>query len=343
MPRSTMFSPFAQKYLLKKAHLHDGDGAPRLLIDTDLTGYWGVRHDAMYVDIQTNFEELKTAEFEFYSTDSDCIVEQQPMWNMEQGWDKGDRTVPDRPDEGRDADTATRCTEWRMEHLAYYSPAHTNNPDRYGIHLSKRGVAKLAEQVHQLCPQEPLETIQLASAYKLFAHEMCHAWIEDICCLIDFSAGETASDLERRYAKVHRKYNGYIFMEEAICNTAAYGWLHHFLFGKTYKEDEKSKPPFDPKIILNAFGQWMRKQPKGYRNFLAIDKPPHLSEQFVQNVGRLLIDLYGVNERGSHDLSEAVGVFFDGHITPNFKHFHPHKPNSWDSLWVGGPPVHVEP
>lgn len=344
MPRSSLFSPFSKKYLLKKAYLRDGRGAPRLLIDTGLTWHWGVRHDEMYVDIQKNFEELKTAEFEFYSTDSDCIVEHQPMWGMEQSWDERDRTAPDRPDEGRDADTDTskQCAKWRMEHLAYYSPAHTNSPGRYGIHLSKGGVAKLADQIHQICPQEPLEIIQLASAYKLFAHEMCHAWIEDICCLIDFSAGETASKLSRRYAKVHRKYNGYIFMEEAICNTAAYGWLHHFLFDATNKDDRKGIPPFDPQNVLNAFGQWMRRQPKGYRDFLAIDKPPHLSEQFVRNVCRLLVEVYGANEKHWHETAEVVGVFFDGHIDPDFRHFHPRDSNRWDTLWVGEPPVHVE-
>ena len=362
MPRSTIFSPFSQKYLLRERYLHDKtDGALRLLIDANLNWHWGVKDDNLYVEIGRDFEKLASADFQLYSMETKCIVENQPSWDMgecmnappENGENQNSRAERD-DDSAEEADISMPCRKWRMERLAYYAPAHTNKPDRYGIHLTKRGIAKLAYQVHQLCPGEPLEIVQLAAVYKLFAHEMCHAWIEDICCLIDFSEGETAPRLARRYAKIQQRYKGYIFMEEAVCNTAAYGWLHNFLCDLTDGR-EPAMPSFNPQNILNAFEQWMRRQPQGYRDFLAIKEPPHQNEIFVQNICRLLVEVYGVDRYGCHsnysrpwhdrplhEISEAVEVFFAGHLTPDCRHFHSRDANRRDTLWASEPPLHVE-
>lgn len=343
MPWGTIFSPFSQKYLLRERYLHDRtDGALRLLIDANLNWHWGVKDDNLYAEISRDFQKLASPDFPLYSRETECIVKNQPSWNMNKCMNadpENGESQSRRAERVEEVDRSIPCRRWRMEHAAYYSPAHTNKPDCYGIHLTKRGIANLAYQAHQLCPSEPLEIVQLAAVYKLYAHEMCHAWIEDICCLIDFSEGETGPRLARRYAKINQRYNGYIFMEEAICNTAAYGWLHNFLCDLTYGRD-LTMPSFNPQNILNAFEQWMKSQPQGYRDFAVIKEPAHQSELFVQNICRLLVEVYELDrygrhwdhsrpwhDRPPHELSEAVEVFFAGHLTPDCRHFHSRDAN----------------
>jgi hypothetical protein len=352
MFRGSIFSPFAQKYLLRKPYLPDRTGGVlRLFIDFDLNYHWDVKENNLYSEISRDFCELASADFQLYSTETECIVKNQPSWSLDECMNADPEDGAERIEE---ADRSTPCRRWRMENLAYYSPAHANKPDRYGIHLTKRGIAKLAYQVPQLCPSEPLEIVQLAAVYKLYVHEMCHAWIEDICCLIDFFGGETGPRLARRYAKINQRFNGYIFMEEAICNTAAYGWLRNFL-GDTLSGRDDAMPSFNSQNILNAFAQWMRGQPQGYRDFAAIKEPPHRSELFVQNICRLLVEIYEADRFGGlwdhpqpwharqlDGMSKAVEVFFAGHLTPDCRYFRSRNADRSDAMWVGKPPSHVE-
>ena len=354
MPIKNIFSPFAQKYLLRKKYLYGKSDGIRLLHHTDLNWHWGVRDDQVYSEIKRDYEKLIQTRFEPYSIDGKCVVECQPIWDMancmsdpKRGEEIQIRRKIQNSNfvEGKDPLT---CRRWRMEHWAYYAPAHTSKVDRYGIHLTKRGIAQLAHQVHQLCPKEPLEIIQLAAAYKLYTHEMCHAWIEEICCLLDFSGGETASKLARRYTQTHKRYHGYIFMEEAICNTAAYGSLQNFLSNPAY-DREPTMPTFTPKNILNAFKEVMRSQPAGYRDFQEINELPHQSETFIRNIGRLLVEIYWADcdgrnwehSRSSHEISDVVGMFF-GVDVHHFSHITLNTNSRWNSMWPGEPPLHIE-
>jgi hypothetical protein len=359
MPSKTIFSLFSQRYLLRRKQLV-GKTAGHLRIsdidiDDNLNSFWQVKNFHLYFEIRRDFDKLISTRFHPYSTDTQCVVGSQPSWNMRSCMSDSGRNdeMPinqesPRNDPVQEKDPLT-CRKWRMEHWAYYSPAHTNKSDRYGIHLTKRGIAKLAHQGHQFCPEEPLEIVQLAAVYKLYAHEMCHAWIEDICCLIDFSECETAPKLARRYAQTQKRYHSYIFMEEAICNTAAYGWLKNFLFDSPNNRDP-SMPPFNPQNILDAFEKCMRAQPPGYRDFLAIKELPYQSEIFVQNVCRLLVEVYGEDSHKRngkhshtcHKIAEAVGTFFGGCIALDCPSFHSHDKNRWDSLWAGKLPLHIE-
>ena len=90
----------------------------------------------------------------------------------------------------------------------------------------------------------------------------------------------------RRYAKVHRQFNGYIFMEEAICNTAAYAWLRHSLNCSLVPDHPKANE------LLTAVKSWMETQPKGYSSFIPLDEPPYTSRVFIENVVRLLFQIY---------------------------------------------------
>ena len=361
-----IFTPFAQKYLLKEGLLHDQGESMRMRIGiyTDLDWHWGVRYDDFYAGIARDYEKLIRQPFKLYACESgeasdDHIIERQPTWDMNAPLDDFDEDLLRRK-EAPFEESPLKRRGWRMEHLAWYSPAHMNPAHRYGIHITRRGVAHVAQQVQALCPNEPLEIIQMAAVYKIYAHELCHAWIEDLACLFDFLQGERAVKKQRNYARTQARFNSYIFMEEAICNTAAYGWLREFLgVPRGIVREDIGLPRYNAQVILDAFTQWMRKQPRGYRDFLEIQKTPIRNELFVQNVFRLMIEVYGIVHHGhrEYEMVEAIGLFFSmcvdsgGSLHRHFAEcltsdgelFRSHYSKSWDGLWSSKPPIHAVP
>lgn len=334
-----IFSRFTQKYILRGNCLPDSAGAPRLAVDMDLNWHWAVKGDDLYVDIEKNFEKLVAEPFLPYSIDPCFSIKKQPFWDISEE----NEDEPGFSGWLNDDDGSAPPQGWRKENLAYYVPAHTcGDTNNYGIHLTKRGIARLASEVHQLCPDEPIEIIQLASVYKLFVHEICHAWIENICCLVDFNNGEKRIEQDRRYSITNKNYNSYIFMEEAICNTAAHGFLHDFLHCEVTRNNI---PAFNPENIMKAFEQWMRGQPKGYRDFCPITSAPYKSSDFIRNILRLLVRVYGIDFWHHQEIFEIVGDFFGCRcrLAPSGRFVIDFKENSCvSSLWREKPPLHVE-
>jgi hypothetical protein len=228
-----------------------------------------------------------------------------------------------------------------MERLAYYAPAHGIAPERYGIHLTKRGIVHVAAKLDSHCKvKQDQDVILLLAAYILFAHEACHAWIEDLVSLIEFGSGLKPNDQQSPYSVVQNKHNSYIFMEEAICNTAAYGLLHHFL---TERDVHSPGPSYDTAAILTACRKFMRQQPPGYKDFAPIKKSPHESEVFIRNVGRLLLEIYRDSRRYENaDAVESVIRVFFGVDFHRFSHLESLDRGDWDVLWTGEPPLHTE-
>ncbi len=372
--RSTIFSPFSQKFILHKSNLNDQPQGKRQVLDLawDLSDHWLYKKDSLYInslqaEISRDYQDLIKEDFQLFSTQTDFINQNQACWDMHNIFKvKAEQNKIDELPKDK-------STAWRMENLAYYAPAHTHSAEEYGIHLNKIGIAKFAQQVFEECSNQPLEIIQLSAIFKVFAHEMCHAWIEDICCLIDFAQGEQSVKLaDRRYSKTNQYYNSYIYMEESICNTAAYGALQSFLNGK----DAADIPKYDSQVILSAFETCMRKQPQGYKDFLVIPDAPHKSQLFILNVCRLLVDIYACedsNQNSSNRLdykhtrciSEAVGLYFGWSIdyeeccdlfnetagqdsNPDFDKklkfwIHPENISPWNNMCLGKkPPLHIE-
>ena len=350
--RGAVLSPFAQTFVLKERLLQRQESVA-IRLDAGLSWHWRARHDNLAWEVLGQLDQLLKGRLRGYSEMGPCVVQKQPIWGMEECgreiWPRrtSENVSLDRRDSREEAPESTgRCQHWRIEHWAYYCPAHIFDSSKYGIHLTKRGIAKLAQAIRRLCPDQPLEIILIAAMYKLFAHEMCHAWIEDICSLIDFAEGESTSKEDSRYARTQRRYNGYIFMEEAICNTAAYGWLGKFL-GEQSDGGDANLPTFDARIVLDAFCSWMRNQPAGYKDFLCINDIPSKSEVFVRNVCRLLAEVYGyvlpMTASGIRNpLAAAVATFFGGHLDPVRFQFRSCDAHRCIMLCRAEPPVHVE-
>lgn len=249
--------------------------------------------NTLFREIRSEFETLVAEQFDCYSdSEGQCVDPIQPVWDME------NPSMNDEQKQDSERNDITRCQDWRIEHAAYYVPAHGGDLCRYGIHLTKRGIAHIANAVYERCrsiasyKDNLKHIIILASIQKLYAHEVCHAWIEYLCCLLDFEVGVRKTPSERFYAATNYKYNYYIFMEEAICNTFAYGLLNRYLMESDLLKSEEKE------TIMAAFACIMRRAPKGYCDFLAITESPAKSTIFHANVVRLLVEIYGPNNPG---------------------------------------------
>lgn len=337
MSFSLLLSPFAQKYLLHERCLGASGPVGRILLDGNLNWHWLVREDGFFSKVLTDFDRLVIDPEPFFS-DQYCRdnTPNQPEWDIEEPFkDFSDLLIDSNIEESDTPLDSDDCPTWRIESLAYYKPAHFFDSKEYGVHLTMRGVAKGIQEIETIYSDCPREILVLAVAFKFFAHEICHAWIEDLCCLLDFANGVKTKKDQRRYAKTNKRYSGYIWMEEAICNTAAHGWLSHFLRDKSYLKPDM---PFDAGRLLEAFEAWMRRQPKGYRSFSAIDIPPHTSPVFIKNVCMLLLKIYKAPQR---DITDVVATYFDGRVTADWRHFLPRGSNRWDTMIYGEVPLHT--
>lgn len=266
-----------------------------------LDGMASKDNNDLFQDIAINFEVLAKEKFDLYSDHDDRYVNtNQPVWDME-------NPLSEQPmEEDSRHNDVIQCKGWRIEHLAYYVPAHSGDLCRYGVHLTKRGIAHIANAVYEECKakisdnENLKEVIILATIHKLYAHEVCHAWIEYLCCLLDFGVGVGEEATDRVYAKTNTGFNSYIYMEEAICNTFAYGLLGHYLtVGDRLNSEDKE-------VIMDAFDCVMRRAPKGYCDFLAIPENPAKSKIFQTNVMKLLVEIYDA-VRWKH-LEERIGI-----------------------------------
>ena len=239
----------------------------------------------------------------FGKDDDACVVRDQPDGklldpeNFEEQRKEEPENMQENPSE-KPADEIPgghKCSGWRMEKLAWYSSAHTNEIRNYGIHITKNGAAKILKKIEKLIigqgkPAQDRKILIFSVLFKFYAHEFCHAWVEDLCSLIDFIHEENRDRKDRRYSTTLDRFNAYIFLEEALCNTAAYGLLYTQL--NKIKEIRDAKmvviPDFDPDVILSAFADWMKSQPKGYRDYSAIKEEPQSNDLFTANLQRLL-------------------------------------------------------
>lgn len=247
----------------------------------------------------------------FGSDEDDCVVQDQPDGELldpemieklenEMELPREEISPKDAPQNSKSPEDAQKdpekCKSWRMEKLAWYASAHRNEIRDYGIHIRVNGVAKTVQRLEEIIvanshlPQDK-KILIFAVFFKFYAHELCHAWVEDLCSLIDFIHEEKGHRGKRRYALTLDRFHAYIFLEEALCNTAAYGLLHdqlHAIHDNKASGYSAATPDFDPDVILNAFEHLMRGQPNGYRDFKAIQQKPQESQIFKSNLCRLL-------------------------------------------------------
>lgn len=337
MPSKTIFSPFSQKYILKENWLPDSPCESfRLLLNADMNWCWNTVDDSPYKEIIANFDALKNLNHSLSRSESEKEIHDQPLWKDETTSNYAVKSTPKEIFSKNNDDTFMPIPDWR-EIFAYYVPAHTRDKNKYGIHFIKAAIAKIASEIHDRCLDQPLPIIILATVYKIFAHEICHSWIEDICCLLNFHLGNSPIGIKNSYSCTNQYYNSYIYWEERICNTAAHGFLHQLL-----KSNHTITPDYDSEKILKTFSDWMRSQPKGYRDFIKITENPITSKCFLNEVYELLTRVYHPNDANSFqrniEIRDVVNTFFrEIEIKPD-KNVHPPH----NGFWAGSPPIHIQ-
>lgn len=250
--------PPAQKALLLAEDETISVAYGGLSLHRDFCWHWRHRSERFF-ELLHDVDSLARENFALFSEPSDCANQEQPVWNMDPnaGWEppSSDLRTP-----------IERCAGWRMELLAYYAPAsfNTTSKEKYGIHLTRKGIAKVVMDIEQRCPGQPREVILLVVIYLLFAHEASHAWIEDH--LSKQSGGIEA------YKRTQTAYHGYIKMEEALCNTWAFAFLKLFLVPWELMHHQiQCVMKYDRDQLIKAIFSWMREQPAGYRDFMVMD------------------------------------------------------------------------
>lgn len=328
-------TPYAQNIILKTSFLSDTfNGLSTsnfpLSIHALIADFRSGQMNGFIDDITRHIDLLSSNITSFYSDDCSCVTKDQPTWDM------GNPSAVDEP--SATGELSHRCPDWSKEPLAYYLPAHNEQPQRYGIHIFLEGIAVVAKTVITESPDLPHKDIVAAALFKLYAHELAHGWIEDLVCLLDKETQDVEPVQNRAYPKTQHRYNSYIYMEEAICNTAAYGWLTHFL----HEEEQPQKEG-----ILTAFYDWMKNQPDGYKDFLPIPSAPYLDAKFIENVYYLLTRVYKPNATNPDAWSETlisktISDYFSGKLSYDGKHWFPRSFFQEYCSWSDNIPVHFE-
>ena len=173
------------------------------------------------------------------------------------------------------------------DYLAFYRPAHiVNEVEDYGIFFIRDRMFRAVTELPQNrswdgMDQKLKEKYRRLFFYKVFIHELCHAWVEDLVSKVCIKNDVDIKD--SHYTTTLKKYKAYIPMEEALCNTAAYGYLYNL------KTVDNSCDEIKEEIF-----SWMRGQPEGYRDFKEIKEEPGTSEHFHKLVGLVLKKFYGL-------------------------------------------------
>ena len=173
------------------------------------------------------------------------------------------------------------------DYLAFYRPAHiVNEVEDYGIFFIRDRMFRAVTELPQNrswdgMDQKLKEKYRRLFFYKVFIHELCHAWVEDLVSKVCSENKVPKND--SYYLKTLKKFHAYIPMEEALCNTAAYGYLYNL------KTVDNSCDEIKEEIF-----SWMRGQPEGYRNFKEIREEPGKSEHFYKLIGLVLKRCYGL-------------------------------------------------
>ena len=331
----SILTPYSQKTVLHESFLpdcFDGVSASHLpfSINASIADYRYPQMNDFIDEILRDMDTLTRQLPSFYRNKGLRNINNQPTWCMNNPTDLIIEEI-------KTVDLENCCPDGNIDLLAYYLPAHNEMASIYGVHITHEGIAKLAKDIIKQCPTpHSVSDITLAALFKLYAHELTHGWIEDLVSLLDISTGEKRPINQRAYQKTNKQYSQYIYMEEAICNTASYGWLKHFLYGNTQEN-----------TLLDAFNQWMKAAPKGYSDFLEIETEPYQNSKFIENIFYLLKRIYKPNATNTSAwsdelITQTIELYFGCKVSYDYKclisrpFFYKH------CLWADNIPVHIE-
>ena len=208
-----------------------------------------------------------------------------------------------------------------VDTLAVYKPAHFATGDfcDYGIFFKKEtflnSVVPYINNLNSPAFSEDFKSKLLTLIYyHVFAHEVCHSWIEDIVSMVDFEMG-ISSGQPNSYHSSHQKYGGFIAREEAVCETAAYGWVHDCL-KKSLKENHSNKAEIDS--LKKEYKKWLNYSVSGlvgYSNYCKnVKEAPIRNQTFIKGLARLISTRY-LNRSNTELCRKVIESYFGGKIS----------------------------
>jgi hypothetical protein len=250
---------------------------------------------------EKDYETLKNTELPKRSSTSTVP---QKIWDMQK--------IPAKPKTKEDFVPEKSI----FELLAWYQPLHNHTLHDYGIYLTDTGIVKVAESLQLGLTEHNIRLTRRQllfwAAHVLYLHELGHALIERLVYAME-------ANTEQYYSKAANTYHGFIFMEEALCNTFVCG-MYPLVIEK-YCPAEFSELNQHTHVMKDVLIDFMRKQPPGYCDFLPIPVPPHRSHGFIENIKALLLHIYEIQEssqeQGIRKLLNGVAAYIWTKSWPN--------------------------
>ena len=177
--------------------------------------------------------------------------------------------------------------------IAWYRPAHYSELDSseipkhaYGIYFDALKVLEYAETLvdEGSTDETKMNVAKCVAIIGCYYHEMCHAWVEDIVTLAECSSGQDRK--EGFYQSAMTANGSYIYLEEALCNSVAFGEASRFF---TLNSEAIGK--FQDEI-LTKLEQSMRGSGPGYMHFRRDDSFEHTNIWFIREMARHLHESY---------------------------------------------------
>jgi len=233
-----------------------------------------------------------------------CVNPNQPEWNFDSNYN--DEFIYDEKQEidSESSDCWNKNGKPIFDIPAWYQPAHFNPPAEYGIYITRWGIVSYAESIIKGNKKISKEESLVSALAILWWHELTHAWVEDICSMIESLTGDD------HYSTTSKKYNSYIFMEEAICNSSAYGNLASVLddrkpiIGAKFTENTIE----NKQNILDVVKKIFKAQRKGYSDFYEFECSVDVEKLFFVNIAKLIHEVY---EYEDFSVQHAIASFFD--------------------------------
>jgi hypothetical protein len=132
--------------------------------------------------------------------------------------------------------------------------------------------------------------------------------------MVDFEMG-VGSGEPNTYLNAQQKFGGFIAREEAVCETAAYGWVHDCLKKSLSKNGANNKNEITN--LKNAYREWLNKSTGnliGYKDYCrTVTNAPVGNQKFIKGLGRLISTRY-LNRENSELCRKVIESYFGGKI-----------------------------
>lgn len=250
--------------------------------------------------------DSKIEDFEILANQFSNLPAKPPRLAAQEFFEKWQTEVRDYPskDDHQKNPSGSNDKSWlkagALDYLAWYSPATFHSKEKYGIFFECANILTYAQflEIYGEGVFTGKEILPLI-LYTVLCHEVAHAWVEDVCCLIDRTINRNTDQKSYR-----ENFKGYIEDEEAFCSTVAY-WMLNAMVNKLVEDRPRDSSKY---IAMKKSIKWgMEQSPTGYCDYdTNIGAYPNNLGRLVDRFITLLHKWYGHCDSSAR---EAVLIF----------------------------------